>query len=73
MKIDIKSCARCGGDHLQLEHKAFKRPISPPEIFWAWEYWATCPTNGDPILMSVSWAFFTAEPPEVPMYLPRIQ
>lgn len=52
MKVrNIKRCGRCGGDHDELEMKAFDRPVAPPELDFAWDCWAMCPTSGDPILI----------------------
>lgn len=45
----LRHCARCGGDHDDLQYKRFVNPIGDEEGVWAW--WATCPTTGDPILM----------------------
>jgi hypothetical protein len=56
----VKSCARCGNDH-ELEERWLTRPMSPPEVFWAWESWAPCPVTQEPVLLSTSWAFLTGE------------
>lgn len=58
---DIEKCARCAGAHTGLEFKLLTRPLSPPEVFWAWEYWAPCPTNGEPVLFSLSYAYLTGK------------
>lgn len=47
MKTDIKLCARCGGDHDQLEFTELKQSQNE------WTHWASCPTNGEPIMMAV--------------------
>ena len=47
-KIAIRRCARCGKNHDALEFQRFRRP--PASGF---EWWALCPTNGEPILMIV--------------------
>jgi hypothetical protein len=57
--VDLEGCARCGGNHAGLEFKAFKKPMDPPEVFFTWEHWAMCPTTGEPVLTSTSWAFLT--------------
>lgn len=49
---DVKSCARCGGDHLQLEFRHLIRPIAPVEMHTSWTLWAPCPINGEPILLA---------------------
>lgn len=47
----VTHCARCGEDHPKgsLTYKRFQRPVVD-EDGTIWNYWATCPTNGDPIL-----------------------
>lgn len=51
---DVNDCPRCGRDHDDLLHHLFHRPIAPPELDFAWEYWSTCPVTGDPILTAVT-------------------
>ena len=46
-KIDVKRCARCGKNHDALEFNRFRRPPT------GFEWWAPCPTNGEPILMTI--------------------
>lgn len=49
----VKGCSRCGADHEALYHRAFLRPFAPPEAGGiAWEWWASCPATGDPILVA---------------------
>jgi hypothetical protein len=55
----IQSCARCEGVHENLPHFRFKQPFAPAELGFTWEFWATCPTTGDPILVSTNYV-----PPE---------
>lgn len=45
----ISNCARCGGDHDDLEFEVLARPAPSSDL----EYtaWCPCPTNGQPILM----------------------
>lgn len=51
----VTDCARCGEDHHELAARPLTRPHAPPEASpLAWNYWATCPTNGEPILMIVT-------------------
>jgi len=42
----ITDCPRCGRDH--AEPLTFTLLTRPSE---EWDYWATCPTNGEPILI----------------------
>jgi hypothetical protein len=49
---NIKYCARCGGDHDKLEARPLAQPFAPSEaVGTTWTHWATCPTNGDPIMV----------------------
>lgn len=52
MVDDLKSCARCGGNHDSLEFKEFKIPIKDSDKE-TWTHWATCPSTGDPVLMKI--------------------
>lgn len=48
----LYGCARCGKDHENLSFRRFALypvEISDKEVM---DYWAPCPTNGDPILLS---------------------
>ena len=59
----IYNCARCGNDHENLEFVRFQRPIEDRDGR-TWEWWATCPVNGDPVLMhaeQTSHGFFSEE------------
>lgn len=47
---NVRGCARCGEDHPPLDVVAFWRPFEDADGVWRW--WATCPTTGDPILIS---------------------
>lgn len=42
--MKITNCARCGGDHGNVEHRMFTRPTGRHNGF------ATCPTTGEPVL-----------------------
>ncbi|MGI4822263.1 MAG: hypothetical protein ACRYFV_13720 [Janthinobacterium lividum] len=44
---EVNNCARCGGDHLQVEFQPF---AAPPDDT---THWGTCQKTGDPILMVV--------------------
>jgi hypothetical protein len=43
----VTACARCGGDHLEVEFTPFVRPPSDAT------HWGQCQKTGDPILMLV--------------------
>lgn len=48
----IKHCARCDGDHENLEAKPFERPVlNYNDGSTMYTHWVACPTNGDPILV----------------------
>lgn len=42
---DIAGCARCGQNHAVLQFKRLERPIGDLT------FWASCPTNGEPVLL----------------------
>ena len=49
----IIHCARCGGDHSNVEAAPLTRPVvelrdNVEEVLYT--HWAPCPTNGEPIL-----------------------
>lgn len=46
----IIHCARCGGDHENVDTKPFAQPFRLGVDTWT--HWAPCPTNGDPILVT---------------------
>lgn len=48
----LKNCARCNGDH-EIQWQWLTRPVEDSDGS-LWEYWAPCPTNGQPILMRVT-------------------
>lgn len=53
VRIMIRNCARCGGDH-EIDFQRFKdEPISHPCFPVDYEWWGSCPVNGDPVLMTV--------------------
>lgn len=43
----VVGCARCGGNHRDLSFNRLTYPCGDLT------YWATCPTNGEPILMQI--------------------
>lgn len=52
--VSMRNCSRCGGEHHGLEFVRMARPFAPLEAApLEWTHFASCPTNGDPILMVV--------------------
>lgn len=51
MKVSIQYCARCGQDHDGLEFQLLTHPMNDSDGIR--NYWAPCPTNGEPILMRI--------------------
>lgn len=49
--VAVKKCARCEKDHEPMCFLPFKRPVQPPNQNVT--HWASCPTTGEPILLSV--------------------
>ena len=49
--VDVRSCARCGQDHEKLEFKLLTNPIPDGDFYWT--HWASCPTNGEPVLLYI--------------------
>lgn len=51
----VVSCARCGGDHEDIEFRKLARPIDVKmdgiAAMVRYAHWAPCPTTGEPILM----------------------
>lgn len=47
LKIDIVSCARCGGNHPKLDFKKLTRPNGE------WTHWAKCPYLGEPVMLKI--------------------
>lgn len=48
--LPVKNCARCGESHAPIKVRRFDRPVVD-EDGTVWDWWGTCPTSGDPILM----------------------
>ena len=46
----VKRCARCGQDHPDMAFKKFVGSPIVDEDGTVWNYWATCPVTGDPVL-----------------------
>jgi len=49
VKVSVTGCARCGRDHEQLEFRRLFNPVDDRE------WWTSCPTNGEPLLLK-AWA-----------------
>lgn len=49
----LRNCARCTGDHRDMEWRPLTRPIEDSNGT-RWNHWAPCPTNGEPILMKAT-------------------
>ena len=52
-KIDIQHCARCEGNHADLEFTRLRLPVKAGACVM-YEYWAPCPTTGEPIMLALS-------------------
>jgi hypothetical protein len=52
MYVDIKSCARCGGNHVR---SLFTRFVNAPLTIEnsTFRFWGVCPVHGEPILMNI--------------------
>ena len=48
----IENCSRCGGHHEHVRFFKLTNPIVHEADGMIFEYWATCPTNGEPIIMA---------------------
>lgn len=61
MKHDIINCARCGGEHDDLEFEKLLRPMSANDFYYdeapegagEGKYWTMCPTVEQPIILTV--------------------
>lgn len=52
--IDLTGCARCdSAGHKAVSFERFDQPMVGPDGT-TWDWWAACPTNGQPILMRTS-------------------
>lgn len=59
LQVNVRDCARCGGEHQKLEFRRLSRAVSIQESFafgqWQdFEFWATCRTTGEPLLANIS-------------------
>lgn len=52
MKTNIRGCARCGQDHMELEMKKLTNPITVSDTI-EFGYWVMCPKLDEPILIQV--------------------
>jgi hypothetical protein len=50
--IDLGDCPRCGGAHGPTDFQRLSSPVEVCEDLPALGYWAPCPDNGQPILLS---------------------
>lgn len=48
-EMGVKCCARCGEDHKKVLFQTFSRNVDGLDA----THWGTCPTNSEPILMTV--------------------
>jgi hypothetical protein len=46
-KVDVKDCARCQEDHLNLEFSKLRIPSN------SWTHWASCPNTMEPIMLKL--------------------
>ena len=55
--VDVRSCARCQGDHDKLTFKELTYYVFTDGSFGdedvLFTHWALCPDNGEPIMMSI--------------------
>lgn len=59
-KTSVKSCARCGHDHNEVEFQALRAPITADSGDAEWTHWAPCPVTGEPILLKF-WNWYECE------------
>lgn len=50
---DVVGCSACGKDHNNVLFWRFQQPMTN-ECGESFDYWCTCPDNGDPVLMKVA-------------------
>lgn len=48
MKINVRSCQRCGTDHYKLEFQTLEHPADN------YNWWATCPIVKEPVLLAIT-------------------
>ena len=50
--VDVTSCARCGGDHIEVRLLPLTREMEcTPGCGQTWTHWGTCPETGEPLMM----------------------
>lgn len=49
----VTGCARCGQDHGDLEFLPLAHGVDVEDTLGPLTHYATCPTNGEPILMRI--------------------
>lgn len=60
MKTNVKCCARCEANHMNLTFQTFRIPVHEDGCLFT--HWAMCPTTQEPILMR----FIATEDKETP-------
>lgn len=57
MKINVMSCARCGGDHKDLVFHKMQKPIilTVGDSSQSYSWWGFCSVKLEPIILEVSW------------------
>ena len=53
--MDLPECPRCGGEHLGLATKPFRRSVHVLDT--EWDEWATCPTTSEPVIISTQYSY----------------
>lgn len=57
MNQDVRNCARRGGNHPKVVFRKLTQAMSPLDAGGrSWQFWAPCPSNGEPIMMQVTTA-----------------
>lgn len=49
--VNVRHCARCGGDHPVTVKRFASNPVVDDDGT-VWDWWGLCPATGDPILMN---------------------
>lgn len=53
LRVDIRHCARCNGDHDQMEFFKLTNPVIADDGKILYTYWGPCPTNQEPVMMHI--------------------
>ena len=64
-KMNVRTCARCREDHGEVTFTKMRYPMRDDEGNVTWTHWASCPTNGEPIMYVVT------ETPDAPTEEPE--